>query len=1038
MISRLILKQNLTLTRSNWVRNEWSRAFRIGRETKKTGLFENGNLKTAESLRHLPIAVKQSTDTLIQELLTPSENPRTSLQIVDDISNEICKAADLAECVRQLHSETEFREMAEDVSRDFCELVESLNTNTDLYRKLKDSEKADAARLDDVDRRTLALLVDDFEQSGVHLAEAERAKFVNLSSEIFDAGARFQANCDRVVAVKRFDQAQYGLPSHIYSPVSYSMDRAKRKMVYDTFYKHDDQQETYLRNLISSRHQLAQLTGFESFAHRAQRNSLLESYETARNFLWGVVEECRGAFEKELAVLIDVSAQCTQQDRTVNNDVVEIAEHDLGFLMHLYRESAYDIAKITQETSPFFTFSSVWKGFSTLTERLYGVRLIEEPVISGEMWETNGNTKLKAVDEQNNVLGVVYVDISIRPEKAVGDCHYTVRCSKQLSDGSWQMPILVLSLGLVEGGSQQLQDARTTQMVRIVGWTPTSQGVGPEAAWSLHEFCNPFEPSDERPEDYPMVRSGHRCFTDNDYFYLIGGYTNATRRPGIFKELWAMSLATFEWRRYTPIGDFPDTLASFALVQIAPYSKAFLLFGGSGSMFGTSSSNQLYLMRVNNDACTVVSYVVQPEGDVPRPMYGHAMCRGEAPGKYYIVGGTEGSLFNFDVYSVTMKLNQNSTKPEEQYTWQSELVTKNEGFAGRYRLEVNYDEEAGRLLFLGGGNADEVFGFDKFPYLDLKTRTTREITTVPDPIHEFPVGRRCHTIVRHRRKIIMSGGVCVADNDAPMFNDVWILDLDNYSWKRYSANLPEAVFFHDTAITEDGWMLGFGGVHGVGLHSPRNNVLHSAWIECPLLQRFAIEKLRSLYPEMFSGLYCGNLRPSRVLELVTAFLKPGKVEEKEKEILGKGQIVFHEDLRRRRYFLNLDGNLYIVRHQRDLPQEFQRVRRARPGPRPRVDPPQEEEGGVEENAPGQGLFAHLNMNAMQDVLQRRLHQAFIHFMDQARRGLPVALPYEIDPDSEEDEESDSEVDDFDDVIGMIDDMEQELHDDENEDQRMEE
>ncbi|CAI2351445.1 unnamed protein product [Caenorhabditis sp. 36 PRJEB53466] len=460
MLRSVILRHSRTVTRSSWIRTEWKRT--IKNEKKETGLFGNQSLKSADSLRDLPTAVKISTDALLNELLTPSanSNPRKSIQIVDDISNEICKAADLAECVRQLHSDSEFREAAEDVSRDFCELVEGLNTNGPLYNKLKSSEARDI--LDDVDRRTLTLLLDDFEQSGVHLPNDEKTRFVQLSSEIFDAGARFQANCDRMVAVKKFDQAQYGLPSQLYSPVSNSLDRSKRKMVYNTFYRHDDRQETFLRSLISSRHQLALLTGFASFAHRAQRNSLLEDYDTVRNFLWGVVEQCRGAFEKELAVLIDVAAQCSQQDRNANGDVATIAEHDLPFLMHLYRESAYDIARTTQEASPFFTFSSVWNGFSTLTERLYGVRLVEVPVRSGEMWDVPGVMKLKAVDEQNNELGVIYVDISTRPEKAVGDCHYTVRCSKQLSDGSWQMPILVLSLGIVESRDHEWMNSRVS------------------------------------------------------------------------------------------------------------------------------------------------------------------------------------------------------------------------------------------------------------------------------------------------------------------------------------------------------------------------------------------------------------------------------------------------------------------------------------------------------------------------------------------------------------------------------------------------
>ncbi|ULT96256.1 hypothetical protein L3Y34_004696 [Caenorhabditis briggsae] len=460
MLRSVILRHSRAFTRQSSLFSEWRRAFKSEKIEEGKGLFGYKKLSSPASFHELPVEVKSSTDSLIKELLDPLDSSRTSIEIVDDISNEICKAADLAECVRQLHSDSKYREAAENVSRDFCELVESLNTNTALYQKLKSSEVTEASRLDDVDRRTLALLLDDFEQSGVHLEDAQKNEFVQLSSDIFEFGARFQENCDRVVSIGKFDQAKYGLSSQIYSPVSNSLDRSKRKMVYNAFYRHDDQQENYLRKLISSRHELALLTGFESFAHRAQRNSLLENYENAQNFLWGVIEKCRGSFEKELAVLIDVSEQCSQQNRNGNHQASSIDDHDLGFLMHLYRESAYDIAKISQESSPFFTFTSVWKGFSALTHRLYGVRLVEKPLSPGEMWNVSGVMKLKAVDEQNNELGVVYVDVSIRPDKAVGDCHYTVRCSKHLSNGTWQMPILVLSLGLVDSRSPQWRDTR--------------------------------------------------------------------------------------------------------------------------------------------------------------------------------------------------------------------------------------------------------------------------------------------------------------------------------------------------------------------------------------------------------------------------------------------------------------------------------------------------------------------------------------------------------------------------------------------------
>lgn len=42
-----------------------------------------------------------------------------------------------------------------------------------LYKALKDSLRTEASRLDDVDKRTALLFLEDFENSGVHLETKE-------------------------------------------------------------------------------------------------------------------------------------------------------------------------------------------------------------------------------------------------------------------------------------------------------------------------------------------------------------------------------------------------------------------------------------------------------------------------------------------------------------------------------------------------------------------------------------------------------------------------------------------------------------------------------------------------------------------------------------------------------------------------------------------------------------------------------------------------------------------------------------------------
>ncbi|KAL3080287.1 hypothetical protein niasHS_012392 [Heterodera schachtii] len=59
------------------------------------------------------------------ELLTRA---KTTVSLVDDLSNEICSAADLTDCVRCMHTDPKWEKAAEEAMRYFTSLVETLNT----------------------------------------------------------------------------------------------------------------------------------------------------------------------------------------------------------------------------------------------------------------------------------------------------------------------------------------------------------------------------------------------------------------------------------------------------------------------------------------------------------------------------------------------------------------------------------------------------------------------------------------------------------------------------------------------------------------------------------------------------------------------------------------------------------------------------------------------------------------------------------------------------------------------------------------------
>lgn len=172
--------------------------------SKQIGLFGIKELKTSDGFYDLKQKAEERIKELIMETnnydsssqLNKNNNNRNIVQIFDDISNELCRVADLAEFVRTSHPDVHYREAA---NLSFCsisQIVEKLNTNLKLYNKLKNEYESNTNKniMDDCDRRVCRLFLIDFELSGIHLDEKTRNKFVLLNDQLIDYLTKFQSN----------------------------------------------------------------------------------------------------------------------------------------------------------------------------------------------------------------------------------------------------------------------------------------------------------------------------------------------------------------------------------------------------------------------------------------------------------------------------------------------------------------------------------------------------------------------------------------------------------------------------------------------------------------------------------------------------------------------------------------------------------------------------------------------------------------------------------------------------------------------------
>uniref|UniRef100_A0A0N5BFD3 Peptidase_M3 domain-containing protein n=1 Tax=Strongyloides papillosus TaxID=174720 RepID=A0A0N5BFD3_STREA len=416
-----------------------------------TGLFGVPQLSSPSGFQeYSKIAIERSNDLVNQITSKKRRNPnRCYVALFDDISNEICKVADLAECVRLTHYDTNYTLAAQDTMKNFTEIVESLNTNSYLYNALKESLIDDKDKLDKIDIRTLEMFLEDFEQSGIHLSDEKKAQFVNLSNEIFHYGAEFTSAFENVIPLTMTERLKYGFKD-INNPCSFSHDQSVRKFVYNKFHSFSKSQEECLRNLIYSRHQLAQLTGYESFSERAQKGSILKNYRNVKTFLVELIDTLKPQVKKDIEVL----SQVLENDLSYKKGS-KVGEWDLHYLISRYKKNEY---KGINHTFSQISIIEAIKGFEILTKNLYNVTF---DIRTPEKGESCASYVIKLdVNDHEKFLGSIYIDSESRPNKLIGDCHFTIRCGKLLESGEYQTPIISLSFSFFHGNIKSFDDIK--------------------------------------------------------------------------------------------------------------------------------------------------------------------------------------------------------------------------------------------------------------------------------------------------------------------------------------------------------------------------------------------------------------------------------------------------------------------------------------------------------------------------------------------------------------------------------------------------
>ncbi|KAK7882913.1 hypothetical protein WMY93_029087 [Mugilogobius chulae] len=282
---------------------------------KNVGLFGVSELSCPAGFQVATKEALKNTERLLKKACTCPPGVET-VESFDQLSDGLCKVADLADFVKVAHPDPAFREAAERTCVEIGTVVEKLNTNVELCQSLKrllDNPEV-VAKLDPDTRRVAELFMFDFEISGIHLDDKLRQKAVALHVKLLDLNNEFLVGSHMPNRIARSAIPEH-LHIHFASEGSFiqvgglhadSPDDLIREIAYRIYlYPNADLMEC-LEELLRCRHKLAKLVGYESYGHRALKGTMAKTPETVMNFLQLLTDKLSDRTAKDFKMMRDM------------------------------------------------------------------------------------------------------------------------------------------------------------------------------------------------------------------------------------------------------------------------------------------------------------------------------------------------------------------------------------------------------------------------------------------------------------------------------------------------------------------------------------------------------------------------------------------------------------------------------------------------------------------------------------------------------------------------------------------------------------
>lgn len=432
---------------------DFSEKSRLKYGTKSTGLFQNRYLTKPAGFEQFASVTLAKCKRIVRNVLgyNTAEEYKKITRDLDRLSDLLCRVIDLSDFIRSVHPDRNIQAAATHAYAIMFEYMNVLNTTTGLNDQLKK-----AASIPEVwnswteEEQTVAnILIKDFSKSAIDLPEGDKQAFINISNDIAETGPVFVDDMSPEKPVLTFESSRLkGMDPMVvrqltrWGKVSLPTTGMPALLALRTVEDADTRREIYMANrtssssnvqrlehLLTSRAQLAKLSGYDSFAHMALTDKMAKSPEAVNGFLDALVVANAPRVKDEVNELLEMK----KGDAQFGNFPGELNAWDRDYYQHRLITSLRSKKRTPDILSAYFSLGTVMQGLSRLFNRLYGVRLVPREAAPGETWNDDVR-RLDVIDDQEGHIAVIYCDLFSRPGKSPNPAHFTVRCSRRIYD----------------------------------------------------------------------------------------------------------------------------------------------------------------------------------------------------------------------------------------------------------------------------------------------------------------------------------------------------------------------------------------------------------------------------------------------------------------------------------------------------------------------------------------------------------------------------------------------------------------------------